>query len=89
MRKSTMMTKETKPEGALSIEEAHKARYTVYSAIYKHREITKRNVAPGAFWFHSKPGDFVQIGWAFENYFHAYAYSLKCKEQAREQPMDP
>ena len=74
--------KNNPPVGALE-EPIEGPSYTV-DKIFGH--IEKRNARPGPWWF--KPSySQIKLGFCFSNYFHAYAYSLKCKERNRD-PVD-
>jgi hypothetical protein len=76
-----MMTKlktDNKPVGAVSFEDE----IGPFWVVYYTGLIERRTVKPYS-WFYPKGFPIDQMGWAFKNYFHAYAYSLKCKEAAR------
>jgi len=71
------MSKNEPPIGSLVFEQASAARYLVY----KENGFMRRAGSTTSWWWF-KPGEdgTPQIGYAFANYFHAYAYSLKAKE---------
>ena len=73
-----------KPEGAMNFGEARTAKGPWYVVYSNGGHLLKRRLCPAG-WFFKYAGTrkFKQIGFTFDNYFHAYAYSLKCKERAR------
>lgn len=81
------------PVGALTILEARTSRAPFYVVFAGEGFITKRSTTPSKWFFRfradrNKAAPIRQIGYAFKNYLHAYAYSLKCKERSRA-TMDP
>ena len=78
----------TKPEGAVGYAEARTAHgpwYVVSSKTsgfrrYVKGTLEKREMPPGRSWFADKVVTKREHkGYCFLNYFHALAYSLKCK----------
>lgn len=66
------------PRGALTMDERAKARWVVYR-IHAPGAIGKRNIGDFADWWFIGSDGYPQMGYAFENYFHAHAYSVKLK----------
>jgi hypothetical protein len=76
-----------KPVGALTLLEGRTAKGPWYVVYKVGGSLVKRKTCPASWFFNHDKGGFRQLGWVFTNYFHAYAYSLKCKAKARD-PVD-
>ena len=78
------------PTGALYIEDHMKARWVVYhdSGLIRKKQISDFGSwwCPEKAWRINRRDYLPKMGYAFENYFHAYAYSLKCKNNERNHP---